>query len=155
MKDVFNGDRKGSQNGGDPFNIRPSSFEEAKEKYVEHRILSVEKIQTAHAWWLDLVLRSVFQVLGLWPMSNPVKSKFVVFWAPEIGGRVAGGTRFAVYLARKEGIKTFNLYKWEDMDKIMKYLDNHEPPPPSEFQQRMERDSEDGWKNNIPSDGGW
>lgn len=52
--------------------------------------------------------RSVYQVLG-YNLNTP--SDAVVYWAPEDGrGTVTGGTRVAVYIARKYGIPCINLY---------------------------------------------
>lgn len=52
--------------------------------------------------------RNVWQVTGHKPET--LFSEFVLFWAPEKDGVVEGGTRTAVYLARRLGIKTYNLY---------------------------------------------
>src|SRR5215218_9212030 len=50
--------------------------------------------------------RSIFQVLGA-TLDQP--SQFVLFWAPEVGGVVQGGTRTAIVLARQHAIPCFNL----------------------------------------------
>lgn len=54
-----------------------------------------------------LLARDVNQVLGV-NCDDPVDAVF--FWAPEYKGRVKGGTRVAVHLARKFGIPTYNLF---------------------------------------------
>lgn len=50
--------------------------------------------------------RNCHQVFGK-DLDDPVR--FIVFWAPERNGVVAGGTAMAVNLARQNGIPTFNL----------------------------------------------
>ncbi|AHY25160.1 DprA-like DNA recombination-mediator protein [Pectobacterium bacteriophage PM2] len=54
-----------------------------------------------------LLARNVNQVLGV-NCDDPVDAVF--FWAPEYKGRVKGGTRAAVHLARNLGIPTYNLF---------------------------------------------
>lgn len=54
-----------------------------------------------------LFARNALQVLGLM-CDDPVDE--VVFWAPELNGKVKGGTRIAVNIARKYGCKIYNLY---------------------------------------------
>lgn len=53
-----------------------------------------------------LFMRNICQVLGEDCMS-PVD--LVLYWAPERNGVIKGGTRIAVYTARKHGIPTENL----------------------------------------------
>ncbi|UJJ22172.1 hypothetical protein [Erwinia phage Virsaitis27] len=53
-----------------------------------------------------LLARDANQVLGE-KCDNPVDAVF--YWAPEQHGKIKGGTRVAVYIARKFGIATFNL----------------------------------------------
>lgn len=56
--------------------------------------------------------RNVFQVLGTGMGHESAFSKFVLFWAEEDSkGNIKGGTRTAVELARRYGIKTANLFK--------------------------------------------
>ena len=65
--------------------------------------------------------RNVFQVLG----KEKIKSDFVVYFAPvDEWGKVLGGTRTAVNLARKLGIKTYNLKSTEETFLFCQYLDN-------------------------------
>lgn len=55
----------------------------------------------------NLFSRNSLQVLDL-DCINPVDE--IYYWAPEIKGKVSGGTRIAIDIGRKFGIKTYNLY---------------------------------------------
>jgi hypothetical protein len=56
-----------------------------------------------------LFARSVFQVTGANLTDSSQWSEFLIYWAKEEEGKVSGGTRIAVYLARTLGIPTYNL----------------------------------------------
>ncbi|QPI13936.1 hypothetical protein MYO4S_00180 [Serratia phage 4S] len=66
-----------------------------------------------------LYSRNALQVLNLSCMS-PVD--FVLYWAPEVNGKVKGGTAIAVNIARKHRIPTFNLANKEVYSYFQKYL---------------------------------
>lgn len=53
--------------------------------------------------------RNVFQILGS-KLDSKEMVDFVIFWAPERGNVVQGGTATAVHLARKFGVPTFNMF---------------------------------------------
>lgn len=95
---------------------------QAAEVYVKHGILTMDQIQQREEWWWRLVGRNVFQILGLEPMTNPDPVAFVIYWAPEHYGNVTGGTRYAVNLAEKLGIKTYNLLHPDTFDMTKKWL---------------------------------
>ncbi|MGL6228646.1 MAG: hypothetical protein ACRC3J_05500 [Culicoidibacterales bacterium] len=56
-----------------------------------------------------LFARNTAQILGQ-NLDTPADA--VYFWAPEIGGKVKGGTRVAINLAKRHGIPCFNLYDY-------------------------------------------
>ena len=53
--------------------------------------------------------RNTAQILGN-DLNTPCDE--VYFWAPEVCGKVKGGTRTAVNLAKRHGIPTYNLYDY-------------------------------------------
>lgn len=64
--------------------------------------------------------RNAYQVLG-YGLNNP--STGVIYWAPETHeGVVSGGTRVAVYLARKHNIPCINLYFQKHREYLMQEL---------------------------------
>lgn len=67
----------------------------------------------------NLFSRNVAQVLGE-TLDHPVDC--VIFWAQEVNGIVSGGTRIAVYVARRHGIPCFNLYHQENRSAVEKIL---------------------------------
>lgn len=68
-----------------------------------------------------LYTRNALQVLNLSCM-NPVD--FVLFWAPEVRGKVKGGTAIAVNIARRHGIPTFNLANTEVYEYFKRYTNS-------------------------------
>lgn len=63
--------------------------------------------------------RNVYQVLGD-DLQTP--SSFLICWAEPTKTGVKGGTNTAWQLAKKQGIKCFNLYLEEDRQRIEKWL---------------------------------
>jgi len=80
--------------------------------------------------------RNCQQICGQ-DMESPVD--FVVYWAPEKGGRVEGGTATAVFLAREMSIPTFNLWQEETREQWREFV--------RRYNQRKSR----FWKNIL----GW
>ena len=68
-----------------------------------------------------LYTRNALQVLNL-SCTSPVD--FVLYWAPEVNGKVKGGTAVAVNIARKHGIPTFNLANKEVYQYFIKYTNS-------------------------------
>ncbi len=67
--------------------------------------------------------RNIFQVLGPKPLTQPVASQVLIFWAPEKDGVVKGGTSTAVALARALRINTFNLSIPKQLTEVCSRLD--------------------------------
>lgn len=67
--------------------------------------------------------RNCQQVLGR-ELNDPVN--FVLFWAREVNGVVSGGTATAVFLARKNGIPTFNLREMRMRENWIAFADGCE-----------------------------
>ena len=72
-----------------------------------------------------LFARSVFQITGQRSdigECDPL-SEFVVYWAPEDSkGNIDGGTRIAVYLARRLGVPTINIAIPEQVNPFLEEL---------------------------------
>lgn len=78
------------------------------------------KINKFPSWLKRLFLRNVGQVLGL-ECDEPVD--LVIYAARETPfGVISGGTRIAVYLARKLGIACFNLKSKEEREVLFDYI---------------------------------
>ena len=65
-------------------------------------------------------MRDSLQVRGYHPEDK--LSSFVVCWTPN--GELSGGTAQAMRVAMKLNIPIFNLGNREDLEKILKYLNN-------------------------------
>ena len=63
--------------------------------------------------------RNIYQVLGL-ELDRP--SKFLICYAQPISNGVKGGTNTAVQVALRNGIKVFNLYETETLERFEKYV---------------------------------
>lgn len=93
--------------------------------YLPNIKLAIEEVKTICDWNVlelnvkRLFCRNVYQVLGK-DLSSPVDC--VLFWAIENDGRVKGGTRIAVHIARKHGIPCFNLADIKIRTAIEKFL---------------------------------
>lgn len=86
------------------------------------QIVSYRIAQSVTPYWENcsdivrkLFARNVCQVLGL-TCQDPVD--LVLYWAPVRNGRVKGGTRVAVDIAKKYGIKCINLNNSEVFKKF-------------------------------------
>ena len=88
-------------------------------RFIQHIVLPYfdsmpEVNQKFHA-------RNVFQVCG----KEKQLSEFIVYYAPvDTQGNVLGGTRTAVNLGKKLGIKTYNLKIIKEAEKFLGFLDN-------------------------------
>lgn len=94
----------------------------------EVRIKSVIHAMSVTSYWdevkrgaQNLFSRNSLQILGL-NCNEPVDE--IYYWAPEIRQSVSGGTRVAVDIGRKFGIKTYNLY----FDDVRKALEDKYSP---------------------------
>lgn len=78
----------------------------------------------------ELYNRNVMQVLRE-TVDNP--TDVVIFWAPEIGHCVQGGTKIAVMIARKYKIPCFNLWREEVLEEVCEYFKIPTRPPTLDF----------------------
>lgn len=88
---------------------------ESRIKSVIHARTLVSNFDEREDYVQKLLARDVQQILGL-DCIEPVDAVF--FWAPERNGRVKGGTRVAVHLARRLGIPTYNLLDTKIYDRL-------------------------------------
>lgn len=94
----------------------------------EVKIKSIAHAMSVTSYWEEvgrgaqnLFSRNSLQVLDL-DCETPVDE--IYYWAPEIKQSVSGGTRVAVDIGRKFGIKTYNLY----FDDVRKALEDKYSP---------------------------
>lgn len=65
--------------------------------------------------------RNVFQVLG--PTINEPSNFLVGYATLDKNGQPKGGTRTAIKLAEKFNVRNYNLFKQEDLDRVLKLLE--------------------------------
>lgn len=90
---------------------------EVKIKSIAHAMSVTSYFENVSPYVQMLFSRNALQVLDL-DVMQPVDE--IYYWAPEVHQKVSGGTRVAVDIGRKFGIKTYNLY----FDDVRKKLED-------------------------------